>query len=152
MSKPGFQFFGFNDIIYSNTISISQLKNKTEEDLDKAIILEKYRIYQEGKSLENKIIGLKEKSNKYKKYKDISREDYKKGRDLYNEINNLNQQEKELKKSIKEIDNRLNKLEDEMNIKQEINESISQDYIEFEKYEEEINKENIKIMRMIYSF
>lgn len=31
--QPGFQFFGFNDAIYSNTISIKQLGSKTEDSL-----------------------------------------------------------------------------------------------------------------------
>lgn len=31
--QPGFQFFGFNDAIYSNTISIKQLGTKTEDSL-----------------------------------------------------------------------------------------------------------------------
>lgn len=31
--QPGFHFFGFNDAVYSNTISIKQLGSKTEESL-----------------------------------------------------------------------------------------------------------------------
>ena len=35
--QPGFHFFGFNSNVYRNTISIKQLKTKTEEDLSKEI-------------------------------------------------------------------------------------------------------------------
>jgi len=234
--QPGFQFFGFNDTVYSNTISVGQLRSKTEKDLaneirdklvnisttldddlsveksldyldkelkkigttrattslygrtkikleefnskrksilklkeeysellnrdiefekkledkekellllkeklNKAIILEKYKTYKEGKLLQNEIIDLQEKSKEYEKYKDLSKEDYEIARDLYNEINFLNKEEKELNTSIIEVKNRLEELESERNKNIKINENISVDYMRFESYEEEKN-------------
>ena len=35
--QPGFHFFGFNDAVYSNTISIRQLNSETEDSLAKEV-------------------------------------------------------------------------------------------------------------------
>src|SRR5699024_9947822 len=110
-----------------------------KEKLNKAIILEKYKTYKEGKLLQNEIIDLQEKSKEYEKYKDLSKEDYEIARDLYNEINFLNKEEKELNTSIIEVKNRLEELESERNKNIKINENISVDYMRFESNEEEKN-------------
>src|SRR5699024_3089819 len=70
---------------------------------------------------------------------DLSKEDYEIARDLYNEINFLNKEEKELNTSIIEVKNRLEELESERNKDIKINENISVDYMRFESYEEEKN-------------
>lgn len=239
--QPGFQFFGFNDTIYNNTISISQLGNKPEdelanqvrdklinistslddrlsvdgaledldrklkeigssraptsiysrterklrelkeekksierlreeyeellskdieleeklnlenknldllkEDLDRAILLDKYKLYREVKSLENEIASLKNQSNKLRKYKDLSRKDYEEGRDLYNEIKNLNKQEKDLAKSLEETNRRLEELKSQENIDRRRNKDITEDYMAFQEYEREIGEREDK--------
>lgn len=235
--QPGFHFFGFNDAVYSNTISIKQLDSKTEDSLanevrdklvnvsttlddnlsiekaiqeleralkdigsvrattsvygktyerldelnnyrkeilgfkdeydkileldtsldeklideqknleilegklKKVIAMEKNKVYNESKGLIEDIEKLENKLQEYRKYRDLSMEDYSKAIELSNHIRYIDERKDELIRELKGLED---KLKDFENVDTEgINESeeIAADYLRYEELEEEKNK------------
>ncbi|MGN9165919.1 ATP-binding protein [Tissierellaceae bacterium HCP3S3_D8] len=235
--QPGFHFFGFNDAVYSNTISIKQLDSRTEDSLanevrdklvnvsttlddnlsiekaiqeldralkdigsvrattsvygkiyerlgelnnhrkeilgfkeeydkileldtsldeklideeknleilegklKKVIAMEKNRVYNESKGLIEDIEKLENKLQEYRKYRDLSMEDYSKAIELSNHIRYIDERKDELIRELKGLEDKLKEFE---NIDAEgIDESeeIAADYLRYEELEEEKNK------------
>ena len=231
--QPGFHFFGFNDAVYSNTISIRQLNSETEDSLAKevrdklvnvtttlddelsvkkaiegldkylkeigtirattsiygrtyeelnklketrkrilgfkeeyektleldtildrqledkeknlknlgkklenAMAIEKNKIYNESIELINNIKGLENKIQDYKKYKELSMEDYSKGISLSNDIKYINSRNKELKTELVEVQNKLKGFENGNTEDLEGKENLNFDYLKYEELEE----------------
>lgn len=128
--------------IDERSYEIEELENR----LKKIMIFEKRKIYYEAKTIKDEIITLENNKNKYKKYKDLSLDDYLKGINLEGEIKNIRQRTSELEESLIELEKKIKEIKE---IKEKkylnfsIDKSIEDDFLNYERLEEE--KEELAI-------
>ena len=112
--------------------NIKELK-KQEDRLVNAEILNKNKLYLEAKNIKDAILDLELKSESYKKYKDLSIEDYSIAMDLNSTVKNIDEKIKEYKDTLAGIENTIEQLE---TIKIEENQYLKDIDLDFSKYEE----------------
>lgn len=120
--QPGYHFFGFNSSVFRNTISVRQLKTKTENELSKEI---KEKLINASHSLDEKISVKEAIKSLDKDLKDIGSERAPTSRygrtksrieKLNNDISTINRKKDDYNSLLKEVD----KLEKEYNNKSEL--------------------------------
>ncbi|MDW7667881.1 MAG: AAA family ATPase, partial [Bacillota bacterium] len=103
IEQPGYQLLGVNKEIYKNTLSIGQLKSKTDRELLKEI---KNKIENLGKAKDENI-NIEDVLNRLEEKKEIERYE-----EIHEKINTLNNEKKEIEEKRGKLKNLVNQILD----------------------------------------
>ncbi len=103
LEQPGYQLLGVNKEIYKNTLSIGQLKSKTDRELLKEI---KNKIENLGKAKDENI-NIEDVLNRLEEKKEVERYE-----EIHEKINTLNNEKKEIEEKRGKLKNLINQILD----------------------------------------